>query len=395
MGEANFAGQYQQRPQAAGGGLVKAAWFRRYGEAERPGRFDAVIQSWDTANTAGELADYSVCTTWGLRRDSISLLDVFRRRLAFPDLFRAVVARERAHRPATILIEDRASGTQLIQDLIASGVADVKAAAPGGDKVMRLHAQTARIENGFVLLPREAALARRLSRRDAWLFPAGRHDDQVDFDRAGAGLPEPPARAGLSRALAADGRGALAFPRSRPGRFSAMLGALLCSVSGSNAEGRAGDEMEAAQVKLSIVLAGVLALASCRRRIGAIAGQELAERDRRAAGAVAGDERKRRAFAAKHARPERPALVGDPGSDDAKPFGAGEAGVAAAAAFALGDRSTTAARLEPLVARLPDAADGAANAPTSTSRRRWAAEAPTAAATRRWAASTAADRDFT
>ena len=53
LGEQNFAAQYQQRPAPAGGGLIKPHWFRRYGE--RPQKFDRIVQSWDTANTAGAL----------------------------------------------------------------------------------------------------------------------------------------------------------------------------------------------------------------------------------------------------------------------------------------------------------------------------------------------------
>ncbi len=66
LGEQNFAAQYQQRPSPAGGGLIKPHWFRRYGE--RPQKFDRIVQSWDTANTAGESSDWSVCTTWGSGR---------------------------------------------------------------------------------------------------------------------------------------------------------------------------------------------------------------------------------------------------------------------------------------------------------------------------------------
>src|SRR5215471_11010556 len=62
-GEYNFAGQYQQAPAPLGGGLVKAEWFKRYRENERPERFDRIVQSWDTANKATELSDFSVCTT--------------------------------------------------------------------------------------------------------------------------------------------------------------------------------------------------------------------------------------------------------------------------------------------------------------------------------------------
>src|SRR5271167_515119 len=121
IGEANFAGQYQQRPAPAGGGMIREAWFPRFSEAERPA-FERVIQSWDTANKPTELADYSVCTTWGLKGPNAYLLNVFRKKLAFPDLERAVIEQDAHFRPEVILIEDRASGTQLIQALIERGV---------------------------------------------------------------------------------------------------------------------------------------------------------------------------------------------------------------------------------------------------------------------------------
>ena len=59
IGEYNFAGQYQQSPAPLGGGLVKAEWFKRYRQNELPGRFDRIVQSWDTANKATELSDFS------------------------------------------------------------------------------------------------------------------------------------------------------------------------------------------------------------------------------------------------------------------------------------------------------------------------------------------------
>ena len=64
IGEYNFAGQYQQTPSPQGGGMVKAAWFRSYAANERPEKFDHIVQSWDTANKASELSDFSVCTSW-------------------------------------------------------------------------------------------------------------------------------------------------------------------------------------------------------------------------------------------------------------------------------------------------------------------------------------------
>ena len=77
-----------------GGGLVKAEWFKRYRENERPERFDRIMQSWDTANKASELSDFSVCTTWGVSGKNLFLLGLFRRRLEYPAFKRAVREQE-------------------------------------------------------------------------------------------------------------------------------------------------------------------------------------------------------------------------------------------------------------------------------------------------------------
>lgn len=175
VGEYNFAGQYQQNPVPLGGGLVKRAWFQTYDRL--PGEM-RIIQSWDTANKATQLSDYSVCTTWGLHDKKIYLLDVFRARVGFPELKRAVRDLRLRYQATTVLIEDKASGTQLIQELTYEGL-PVKATKPEVDKVMRMHAQTAVIENGFVYLPKEARwLADYVN--EVTTFPRGKHDDQVD-----------------------------------------------------------------------------------------------------------------------------------------------------------------------------------------------------------------------
>ena len=208
IGEANFASQYQQRPTPAGGGMVKTAWFRRYGPSDIPSPpglirgFDRIIQSWDTANKPSELADYSVCTTWGLKGPHFYLLHVLRKKLSYPELKRAVIDQDARFSPQAILIEDRASGTQLIQELIAAGCSRATRFAPDGDKIMRLHAETATIENGFVWLPESAPwLADYLAEFAA--FPRGRHDDQVELHRPGAGLDEAAANGagGVDRVL--------------------------------------------------------------------------------------------------------------------------------------------------------------------------------------------------
>ena len=210
IGEMNFAAQYQQRPAPAGGGMIKAAWLQRFRLADPPA-FDRIVQSWDTANKPSELADYSVCTTWGVQGPRFYLLNVLRKKLSYPELRRAVIEQERLFRPASIVIEDRASGTQLIQDLIGDGLSHVQRFSPDGDKIMRLHAQSAVIENGFVFVPEEAPwLADYLA--ELTTFPAGRHDDQVELDRSGAGLGEGEATVddGNDRLLGGAGRRASA-----------------------------------------------------------------------------------------------------------------------------------------------------------------------------------------
>ena len=99
--------------------------------------------------------------------------------MEYPELKRAVRDQHALFRPSVVLIEDKASGTQLIQDLVGEGLYAVTRYQPQSDKLMRLHAQTAMIENGFVHLPDTAPwLAPYL--HELTTFPNGRYDDQVD-----------------------------------------------------------------------------------------------------------------------------------------------------------------------------------------------------------------------
>ena len=83
------------------------------------------------------------------------------------------------YRATELLIEDKASGTQLIQELIANGCHGVTRYQSECNKIMRMNAQTAMIENGFVYIPETAPwLAEYL--HEMTVFPNGKHDDQVD-----------------------------------------------------------------------------------------------------------------------------------------------------------------------------------------------------------------------
>ena len=181
ISEFSFAAQYQQNPIPLGGAIVKTEWLRFYEPGEEPAKFALILQSWDTANKSGELNDFSVCTTWGILKNQYYLLDVSRKRLDFPDLKREVFRLVKKFSPKKVLIEDKASGTQLIQDLKAEGLYSIVPCEPppGSDKIMRLHSQTAIFENGGVLLPKKASwLAEYINELTG--FPGSRFADQVD-----------------------------------------------------------------------------------------------------------------------------------------------------------------------------------------------------------------------
>jgi predicted phage terminase large subunit-like protein len=178
LGSYNFAGQYQQAPAPLGGGIIKSDWFQTYDQV--PPNLDTIVQSWDTASGKAEFNSYSVCTTWGVKGNQIYLLHVFRKRLDYPNLKRAVRNQADAYQAKVILIENRSSGIALIQEMISEGASGITKYEPeGGDKVARMSVQTAAIENGFVYLPRDAPwLANYL--HELLTFPEGTYSDQVD-----------------------------------------------------------------------------------------------------------------------------------------------------------------------------------------------------------------------
>ena len=150
MGTPAFSAQYQQQPVPVGGGMIQWSWFKFYA-GTLPAPEETVI-SWDTASKNTELSDYSVGTVWGRFADQYVLLDLVRGKYAYPELKRVVMQTSGKYPNAKILVEDAGSGTSLIQDLHAEGI-PVQAIRPLGDKIVRMSAQTARIEEGRVYLP--------------------------------------------------------------------------------------------------------------------------------------------------------------------------------------------------------------------------------------------------
>ena len=181
LGSYNFAGQYQQSPAPLGGGMIKQEWFKTYTDQNCPQAFDYIFQSWDTANKVTDLSDYSVCTTWGKKGKYLYLLDVLRRKMDYPTLKRAVVDQIQYLDARFVIIEDKASGTQLIQELRHEGIYNAQAYQPGQnqDKVMRMFSNCNLIENGLVYLPEQAGWRTEYV-KELTVFPNGKYDDQVD-----------------------------------------------------------------------------------------------------------------------------------------------------------------------------------------------------------------------
>ena len=179
LGSYVFAAQYQQRPAPLEGGLVKWGWFKRYDIAPTRQAGDQIVQSWDTASKAEEANDYSVCTTWLVRKDDAWLLDVVRERLEFPALKRRIITEAQRHGTNLILIEEAGSGVQLIQSLKKETGLNVKGIQPKDDKATRLLAVSPMIEAGRIAVPSEAIWLADYQ-REMTLFPNGKHDDQVD-----------------------------------------------------------------------------------------------------------------------------------------------------------------------------------------------------------------------
>jgi predicted phage terminase large subunit-like protein len=142
-------------------------------------RDEMIIQSWDTAIKSGKQHDASVCLTFRFRGGIHYLLDAAVLRLEYPDLKRAVSRLAACFSPDAILIEDKASGQSILQDVRREGVLPLIAIQPKNDKITRVARITPMLEAGLVALPHVAPW---LAAFESELigFPNAAHDDQVD-----------------------------------------------------------------------------------------------------------------------------------------------------------------------------------------------------------------------
>ena len=183
--------QYQQKPASDESAIIKREWWREW-QHEEPPNCEFIIQTWDTAHEAKNSADYSACTTWGIfneviqegadagkTKPAIILLDAFKDRMEFPELKEVCLRHYREWEPDAFIVEKKAAGAPLIQELRQLGI-PVSEFSPsrGNDKTVRVNAVADIFASGRVWAP-QTRWAKEVIEECA-TFPVGTHDDYVD-----------------------------------------------------------------------------------------------------------------------------------------------------------------------------------------------------------------------
>lgn len=192
LGEMAFAGQYQQRPAPAEGGVIKKSWINYYEKA--PEKFMQIILPWDTASKTGENNAFSACIILGVSEDrKIYVLGAIRERVEFPDLVKKIEEthtneNSRYNNPdkrisvrVKTLIEEASSGIQVVQLLKKKYPrSNFSSIRPTQDKKERLINISPYIENGTILFPNTGGLWLKELMTELLTFPATKFKDQCD-----------------------------------------------------------------------------------------------------------------------------------------------------------------------------------------------------------------------
>jgi predicted phage terminase large subunit-like protein len=182
--EQKWQAQWQQNPTAEEGSILKREWWQTWDEDEVPDLIH-VIQSYDTAFSKKETADFSAITTWGVfshpRKGSpqIILLDAEKGRWEFTELKKIAMDKYKYWEPETVIVEAKASGLPLTDELRSAGIPVVNfTPSRGNDKHVRVNSVAPMFESGQVWCPDERWAQDVIEECAA--FPFGDHDDYVD-----------------------------------------------------------------------------------------------------------------------------------------------------------------------------------------------------------------------
>jgi predicted phage terminase large subunit-like protein len=187
-----WAAQYMQRPTGEGISIIPKDWFKVW-PSDDPPPCNYLIQSYDTAFLKSERSDFTAITTWGVFHPEgkigdelysggeahLVLLDCVKERLDFPELKREALRLYEYWTPDTVIIETKASGIPLTQELRRLGI-PINTFSPnkGQDKIARLNSVSPIFQDGKVWVP-ETRWAEELM-EEVSDFPNGEHDDLVD-----------------------------------------------------------------------------------------------------------------------------------------------------------------------------------------------------------------------
>jgi predicted phage terminase large subunit-like protein len=176
--------QYQQDPTGDDNSILKREWWKIW-EKEKIPPLQYVIQSYDTAFSKKETADFSAITTWGVfypnesGAPALMLLDVQKGRWDFPELKAIAFEQYKFWEPETVIIEAKASGMPLTHELRQTGIPVVNfTPSRGNDKISRAHAIAPLFESGMIWAPDEQWAHELIEECAA--FPNGEYDDLVD-----------------------------------------------------------------------------------------------------------------------------------------------------------------------------------------------------------------------
>lgn len=177
VGMRTYAAQYLQEPLKQNGSILPLESIRFY--ESLPMQFNYIVHSWDTAIKTSHNSDYSVCVNFGVIDKHYYLISIIREKLTYSELKANVLKMIAQYNPKFVVIEDKASGQQLIQDLTLEHVKGVVKIKPKYDKITRFAASTLAFESGQILLPKYSKFNPILL-EELTTFPNSRHDDVVD-----------------------------------------------------------------------------------------------------------------------------------------------------------------------------------------------------------------------
>jgi len=185
LNEQKWQAQWQQQPTSEEGSIIKREWWMKWESDSPPNNIQHVIQSYDTAYSKKETADYSAITTWGVFTSEadgkvyLILLDAVKGRWEFPELKRKALDKYREFEPETVIVEAKASGLPLTHELRQIGIPVTNfTPSKGNDKHVRVNAVAPVFEAGQIWVP-DKRWAQDVIEECA-AFPFGDNDDYVD-----------------------------------------------------------------------------------------------------------------------------------------------------------------------------------------------------------------------